>query len=198
MPSKSPQLPVYTWPTTGAERAFRKLKIFRNQKEVFVSYLVIWQRWQTPTHVERFFVAQAAAGRAIDDPLPVFITLWEKNAQRRDSTLSLFIFFLFIHCIWSSGEYYIFRSSAEIRLHRGILKVCNNNEKTDLKIKAYNGVLALVSSAQLCVGGVLHIEDPAPHQHCQPCQEQVLHTHKGDPSLWRREENCVTLKLHQL
>lgn len=47
---------------TGAERAFRKLKIFGNQKEVFVSYLVIWQRRQTPTHVERFFVAQTAAG----------------------------------------------------------------------------------------------------------------------------------------
>lgn len=49
----------------------------------------------------------------------------------------------------------------------------------------HNGVLALVSSAQLCVGGVLHIEHPAAHQHSQPCKEQVLHPNKGDSSLRR-------------
>ena len=53
----------------------------------------------------------------------------------------------------------------------------------------HNSVFALVSSAQLCVGRVLHVEHPAPHQHSQPCEEQVLHPHKGDPSLWRASRN---------
>lgn len=60
---------------------------------------------------------------------------------------------------------------------------------TDPKIKAYNETLALVSSAQLRVGGVLHVEHPAAHQHRQPCQEQVLDTHEGDPSLSRSERH---------
>lgn len=62
-------------------------------------------------------------------------------------------------------------------------------EKMNPKIRAYNDAPALVSSAQLRVGGVLHIEHPAAHQHCQPCQEQVLHTHEGDPSLSSSERN---------
>lgn len=79
---------------TGIERAFRKLKISVNQKEAFVSYLVIWQRRQTPTHVQRFFVAQTAAGRAIDDPLPVFITLRKKKcAEERFKIKPLYLFF---------------------------------------------------------------------------------------------------------
>lgn len=69
-----------------------------------------------------------------------------------------------------------------------MLNVCGQ-EKIDPKIRAYNDALALVSSAQLRVGGVLHIEHPAAHQHCQPCQEQVLYTHEGDPSLSRSERN---------
>lgn len=51
------------------------------------------------------------------------------------------------------------------------------------KTGAHDGVPALAASAQLCVGRVLHVDHPAPHQDCQPCEEQVLHPHKGDPSL---------------
>lgn len=47
----------------------------------------------------------------------------------------------------------------------------------------YNGVLALMSSAKLCVRRVLHIENPAANQHSEPREEQVLYPYKGDPSL---------------
>lgn len=53
----------------------------------------------------------------------------------------------------------------------------------------HNGVPALVSSAQFRVGRVLHVDHPAPHQDCQPCEEQVLHPHKGDPSLGNKDAN---------
>lgn len=55
--------------------------------------------------------------------------------------------------------------------------------------RTHNGVPALVSSAQLRVGRVLHVDHPAPHQDCQPCEEQVLHPHKGDPSLGSKDAN---------
>ena len=51
----------------------------------------------------------------------------------------------------------------------------------------HDGRLALVPPAELCVGGVLSVQHPAPHQHRQPAQEQVLHPHKGDASLSPRE-----------
>lgn len=59
--------------------------------------------------------------------------------------------------------------------------------------RSHYGVLALVSSAQLSVGGVLHIEHPAPHQHRQPRKKQVLHPHKGEPSLRSTDTNSVLM-----
>lgn len=40
---------------------------------------------------------------------------------------------------------------------------------------AYNQHCADMAPAQLRVGGVLHVYDPAGHQHSQPCHHQVLH-----------------------
>lgn len=40
-----------------------------------------------------------------------------------------------------------------------------------------------MASAQLCVGGVLHIDDPAAHKHCQPGEEEVLHVQVGESGL---------------
>lgn len=57
------------------------------------------------------------------------------------------------------------------------------------KTAAHDGVPALAASAQLCVGRVLHVDHPAPHQDRQPCEEQVLHPHKGDPSLQSTHAN---------
>ena len=38
-------------------------------------YLVVWGGGETPAEVQGVFVTQAAAGRAIDDTLLVFVTL---------------------------------------------------------------------------------------------------------------------------
>lgn len=54
----------------------------------------------------------------------------------------------------------------------------------------YDGVLALMSSAQLCVSRVLDIENPAANQDGEPGEEQVLHPHEGDPSLERRTRDA--------
>lgn len=39
---------------------------------------------------------------------------------------------------------------------------------------AYNEHCADMAPAQLRVGGVLYVDDPASHQHTQPCHHQVL------------------------
>ena len=42
---------------------------------------------------------------------------------------------------------------------------------------------ALLPTTELCVGGVLHVHDPASHKHRQPGEEQVLHTQVGSANL---------------
>lgn len=53
----------------------------------------------------------------------------------------------------------------------------------DRCVRTHYGVLALMSSAQLGVVGILDIDHPAPDKHRQPGEEQVFHPHKGDASL---------------
>ncbi len=92
LPNRMPNKHLTRW--TLREVEFQVL-----ERAKLVSHLVIWQRWQTPAHVECVFVTQTAAGRAIDDSLPVFITLGE-NAEKCDLMWSLFMI-LFTHYIWS-------------------------------------------------------------------------------------------------
>lgn len=42
---------------------------------------------------------------------------------------------------------------------------------------AYNEHCADMAPAQLRVGGVLYVDNPAGHQYTQPCHHQVLHLH---------------------
>lgn len=45
-----------------------------------------------------------------------------------------------------------------------------------------------MSTAQLCIGGVLDIYHPASDEHSQPGKEQVLHVQVGEPSLGTRQK----------
>lgn len=45
-----------------------------------------------------------------------------------------------------------------------------------------------MSSAQLCIGGVLDVYHPASYKHGQPGKEKVLHVQVGEASLGTREK----------
>lgn len=40
-------------------------------------------------------------------------------------------------------------------------------------------------TAELRVGGILHVDDPAGDEDAQPCQEEVLHLNGRETTLWR-------------
>lgn len=44
-------------------------------------------------------------------------------------------------------------------------------------------------TAQLRVGGILHVDDPADDEDAQPCQQKVLHFNSWKATLWRLVEN---------
>lgn len=59
--------------------------------------------------------------------------------------------------------------------------------KNTTHVHTHYRIFAVVPSAQLCVGRVLDVHDPAPHEHGQPGEEQVLHVQVGKPGLLETE-----------
>lgn len=55
--------------------------------------------------------------------------------------------------------------------------------KSELKCDTYNDHVANVPAAELRVGGVLHVDDPADDEDAQPCQEEVLHLNGWETTL---------------
>lgn len=53
---------------------------------------------------------------------------------------------------------------------------------------AYNEHRADVAPAQVRVGGVLYVDNPAGHQYPKPCHYQVLHLHCRQTRLCTNEE----------
>lgn len=45
-----------------------------------------------------------------------------------------------------------------------------------------------MSTAQLCIGGVLDVHHPASYKYGQPGKEKVLHVQVGEPSLGTRQK----------
>lgn len=57
----------------------------------------------------------------------------------------------------------------------------------ELSDYTYNDHMADMPAAELRVGGILHVDDPAGNEDAQPCQQKVLHLDGWETTLWRVE-----------